>query len=156
MTPLANASLAAALLIATPTLAASSVASKDYVEIQQLYAEYNYAIDRGDAAAWADTFTSDGVFNRQFAGREALIGFIKLWRTSLGGADRRHWNSNLSLTPDATGVHGEVYLLLLDVGTKPPTIRMNATYSDELVRTPNGWRFKSRIVTEDPAKTAAK
>src|SRR5690606_15710924 len=52
--------------------AAAELAANDYIEIQQLYARYNTAIDRNDADAWADTFTADGVFAGNFKGREAL------------------------------------------------------------------------------------
>ena len=48
----------------------------DYVEIQQLYAQYAHALDLGDAQAWADTFTSDGVFS-DAKGREELVAFAK-------------------------------------------------------------------------------
>jgi len=57
-------------LVATSAFAAPMTA-EDYFEIQQLYAKYNHAIDSGNADAYADTFTPDGVFNNN-AGREAL------------------------------------------------------------------------------------
>ena len=35
----------------------------DTLEILQLAARYNHAIDYGDPEAWAGTFTADGTFN---------------------------------------------------------------------------------------------
>jgi len=44
-----------------------------------------------------------------------------------------------------------LYLVLVDFGTKPPTIATSASYSDELVKTVQGWRFKKRATKGDVA-----
>ena len=145
-----------AFAVAGSAANAADLTTQDYVEIEQLYATYNHAIDSGDAEAWAATFTSDGSFNTRFTGKEGLMGFIKLWREKMNGANRRHWNSNLRITPSAEGANGTVMLMLLDVSTKPPSIASTGMYTDVLVKTPNGWRFKNRVVKGDapPAATA--
>ena len=154
-----------ALAIALSTLVVSGLSvafaqqhkltADDYIEIQQLYARYNNAIDSGDAEGYAATFTPDGVFNN-FNGHDALVGFIKNWREKMGGANRRHWNTNLVITPTADGASGTVYLFLMDVGVRPPTIGTAAKYEDQLVKTANGWRFKKRVTKgEGPPPAAA-
>ena len=130
---------------------AAKLATQDYIDIQQLYARYNIAIDTGDGDGWAATFTPDGVFNNTNKGHDALVQFIKDWREKRDGANRRHLNSNMALTPTADGANGAIYLLLLNVGVRPATIATTGVYEDVLVRTPQGWRFKSRIVHADPA-----
>jgi hypothetical protein len=57
----------------------------DYIEIQQLYAQYNIAIDSGHAEGYAATFTPDGVFNTS-NGHDALVRFIHRWRETMKGA----------------------------------------------------------------------
>jgi hypothetical protein len=143
------------LLAGFASAQAAELTTQDYVEIQQLYARYNHAIDSGDAEGWAATFTPDGVFNQRFSGRDGLLEFMKQWKEKMNGANRRHWNSNLLITPAADGASGKVMLMLLDAGTKPPSIIMTGQYTDALVKTANGWRFKSRDVKNDaaPAKT---
>ena len=126
---------------------------QDYAEIQQLYARYNEAIDTGNAEAWADTFTPDGSFNT-YKNRDGLIDFIHQWVSRMNGANRRHWNSNLIITPAPEGATGSVYLMLLDVGVKPPVIASTLKYSDVLVKTPQGWRFRSRVTRPDPPPPA--
>ncbi len=129
----------------------------DYIEIQQLYARYNNAIDSGDAEGYAATFVPDGVFNT-FNGHDALVGFIHNWREKMGGANRRHWNTNLTITPTPEGASGSVYLLLVDVGVRPPAIQAAAKYEDQLVKTADGWRFKKRVTKGEgppPAPAAA-
>jgi hypothetical protein len=132
-----------------------TLSSQDYQEIQQLYAHYNVAIDSGDAEAYAATFTPEGIFNN-FTGHDALVGFVKAWRERLNGANRRHWNSNLLIAGDGKNATGSVYLMLLDISTKPVSIAAVATYNDTLVKTANGWRFTKRTTHSDnPTPTSA-
>lgn len=139
----------------TMTMAAELTAS-DFTEIQQLYASYNQAIDKGDADAWADTFTADGRFIN-FQGREALKGFIDSWRTNpqMNGPARRHFSADLVITPSAQGATGVVSAMLIDLSTRPASINSYINYNDELVKTPQGWRFKSRAIVPQTAPAAA-
>jgi hypothetical protein len=133
------------------------LSADDYVEIQQLYAQYNNAIDSGDAEGYAGTFIPEGVFNT-FNGHDALVGFIHRWRDNMKGANMRHWNSNLLITATPDGASGSVYLLLVDVSVRPPVIATAAKYEDQLVKTPQGWRFKKRVTKAEgppPATPAA-
>lgn len=144
--------IAGAMTMTLVTLAWSQQKGKmtadDYMEIQQLYARYNMAIDMGDAEGWAATFTPDGVF-QTFNGHDALVGFINTWKERMKGGNMRHWNSNLAITPTADGASGAVYLLLVDISAKPPAIQSASMYKDQLVKTANGWRFKNRQVKGD-------
>ena len=140
----------ACTVFAAPAVAQRGLTAMDYIEIQQLYARYNEAIDAGDAEAFADTFTPDGAFNT-FKGRQGLIDFMAQWTGRLNGANRRHWNTNLIITPSSEGATGSVYLILLDVSVRPPAIASTARFSDTLVKTARGWRFKTRTTRADPA-----
>jgi hypothetical protein len=132
-----------------------ALTAEDYVEIQQLYAQYNNAIDSGDAEGYAATFIPEGVFNA-FNGHEALVNFIHTWRDRMNGANLRHWNSNLLITGTPEGANGSVYLLLVNVGVRPPAISAAAKYDDQLVKTAQGWRFKKRVTkSEGPPPAAA-
>jgi hypothetical protein len=131
---------------------AKPLAAQDFVDIQQLYAKYNWALDSGDSEGYASTFTPDGVFNTN-VGHDAIVKFADTFHAGLG-AHTRHWNTNLMILPTAEGATGQVYLVLVDFGTKPATIVTSASYSDELVKTAQGWRFKKRATKGDvaPAK----
>ena len=129
------------------------LSAQDNFEIQQLYARYNNAIDSGDAEGWAATFTPDGVFNT-FSGHDALVGFVKMWREKLGGATRKHWNTNLQISGDSKEATASVYLMLVDFGTKPASILTTGMYSDSLIKTKDGWRFTKRTTKGDTAPAA--
>jgi hypothetical protein len=128
--------------------AAAGLSAQDMVDIQQLYARYNIAIDSGDAEGWAATFTPDGIFNA-ISGHDALANFVKTWREKLNGASRRHWNNNLQLTGNSKEASGFVFLMLIDISTKPISIVGTATYTDRLVKTKDGWRFNKRTTRGD-------
>src|SRR5690606_1340875 len=78
-------------------------------------------------------------------GREALKRFINdTWVGRMNGTTRQHWNTNLVITGDSKTAKGSVYLMLVDLGTKPVSIMSMGLYDDELVKTPQGWRFTKR------------
>ena len=144
----------AALLLTAFVANAAPPSTQEMIDIQQLYATYNQALDAGDAEGWANTFTPDGVFNKTNVGHDALVTFAKGFYAQ-GSGMRRHWNTNLVLKSTAEGVDGSVYLMLWDVGNRPATIIVTGIYEDKLVKTKDGWRFKSRTVKPDPSKGAA-
>jgi hypothetical protein len=132
--------------------AAKALTAQDLVEIQQLYAKYNWALDSGDSEGYASTFTPDGVFNTNI-GHDAIVKFADTFHAGLG-SHVRHWNTNLMILPSPEGATGQVYLVLVDFAAKPATIVTSASYSDEIVKTAQGWRFKKRATKGDvaPAK----
>src|SRR5215831_792511 len=146
--------IAMTALVVCTCAQAKDLTAQDLAEIQTLYAKYNQVLDAGKAEAWADTFTPDGVFNKTNVGRDALINFAKGFYQQ-GGGKRRHWNTNLIVTGTSEGADGSVYLMLWDVGARPATIIVTGIYADKLVKTKDGWRFKSRVVNADAPRPAA-
>jgi SnoaL-like domain len=153
MKKLLLSALAAGIMFAGTCAAAGDLSAQDYFEIQQLYARYNIAIDSGDAEGWAATFTPDGVFNTS-VGHDALVNFVKTWRENLNGATRKHWNNNLQITGNSKEASGYVYLMLVDISTKPASILATATYTDSLIKTKDGWRFTKRTTKGDTVPAA--
>jgi hypothetical protein len=120
----------------------------DYVEIQQLVARYGYAVDThaDNGYAYADLFTPDGVFGKT-KGREALAELARITQKERGGpAFTRHYLTNVIIHPAPEGARGSQYLMAVDVseGGKPSSLVHGGRYDDEYVKTPVGWRFKSR------------
>src|SRR5258706_10278851 len=73
--------------------AGKALTAQDLVDIQQLYAKYNWTLDSGDADGYASTFTPDGVFNNN-VGHDAIVKFANGFHTGIG-SHVRHWNTNL-------------------------------------------------------------
>ena len=85
--PLTAVCLLICTLLPGRALAQRALTAADHIDIQQLYARYNEAIDAGNAEAWADTFTADGAFNT-FKGRTGLIEFMAQWTGRMNGTPR--------------------------------------------------------------------
>ena len=132
----------------------------DYFEIQQLVAKYARAIDTcsNNGYDYADLFTSDGFFapfqngaiGTRFQGRERLA-------EASGGGSRgcknvgwikqgvKHIYVNHIITPTADGATGTVDMLMIGLDGDPGKIRHDGYYDDTYKKTPQGWRFASRI-----------
>ncbi len=119
---------------------------EDRLDIQDLAARYNTAIDSGDAEAWAATFTPDGTFEsggRTHQGTEALTAFARGFADRMAGA--RHWNNNMIIEGDGDQATLRCYLLLMRAGQ----VVTSARYEDTLRRVDRQWRFASRKVVPD-------
>jgi hypothetical protein len=121
-----------------------TLTAQDYVDIQQLVAEYSHTLDIGDGAAYAKLFTPDATAFDRWIGREK-IAEIPPWNPH--GPDYvRHFGMNHLIEPTADGAIGKQYVVVIDFERpgKPTSIYLGGQYQDVYVKTPEGWRFKSR------------
>ena len=113
----------------------ATLTTDDYIEIEQLYANYVRATDMGgagDGSDYAATFTPDGEFgdtNPQ-KGTEALKAMIKNFHERLqsDGWSSRHTYSSLQITPTPEGARGSVYALIFNVTAEPPFVDHSGVY----------------------------
>jgi len=140
-----------------PLTAARRLTAQDYIDIRRLASLYAYGLDTGaedgSGSVYANVFTEDAEFHGPPAvpggapfdakGREALRKFAVPGR---GSAYVRHFMSNHLIEATPEGAKGKVYLLVIDIAQngKPTTVNMGGHYEDVYVRTPEGWRIKSR------------
>jgi hypothetical protein len=130
-------------------VAGGTLTAADYIEIQQLVARYAYAVDThtDNGNAYADLFASDGVFGGRTKGREALAELARTTQKERGGPSyTRHYLTNVIIYPTPDGARGNQYLVAIDVseGGKPSSVVHGGRYDDVYVKTPQGWRFRSR------------
>jgi hypothetical protein len=143
-----------------PALPVSSLSALDYFEIGQLVAKYARAIDTcsNNGYDYADLFTADGFFAPEQNGvvGNKMQGRERLAEVSGGGSRGcknvgwikqgvKHLYVNHIITPTAEGAVGAVDMLMIGLGGDPNRIRHEGFYEDTYVKTPQGWRFKSRI-----------
>jgi hypothetical protein len=117
----------------------------DRVEIEELIARYNWAIDTSDGPGLADTFTADGAFvgTREFRGREALIGFGA--GTHHGPIPpAQHWVTNMVLEGDTELARLKAYFVRQNVEDGQVITTNLGYYDDELVRVEGRWLFSVR------------
>ena len=117
----------------------------DYVEIRQLAARYGHAVDQGanDGFAYADLFAPGATFG-QTTGRDNLATLAK--RTAKGPQTAWHFITNHAIEPTEDGAKGMEYMVHLRYGEdgQPNAVWGGGHYEDTYVKTPDGWRFKTR------------
>ena len=138
----------------------AGLAALDYFQIQQLVAKYAHAIDTcsNNGYDYADLFSPNGYFAPSMNGKEGLKwqGRERLAEVSGGGIRGcknvpwieegvRHIYVNHIITPTAEGAAGTVDMLMIGLGGDSNRIEYDGYYEDVYSRTPQGWRFKSRI-----------
>ena len=131
------------------TSKAGTLTAADYLELQQLVARYSYAVDMhgGDGSAFAALFASDGSLGTQAKGTPQLAEFAAQTNKDRSGpAFTRHFVTNVVIKPAPGGATGRSYLVTLDAAEdgKPTTMLSGGHYDDVYVKTPQGWRIKSR------------
>ncbi|WP_374526948.1 nuclear transport factor 2 family protein [Novosphingobium sp.] len=119
--------------------------------IRDLLARYTYNGDRGRVAELAACFAEDGVI--EYPGNRAQGPTAIAAALSGGGGSERN--------PALTFVRHHITNPLIEVGGDRATARSyfavytdigpdhSGTYSDQLVRTAEGWRFAHRLVRID-------
>lgn len=120
---------------------------EDRIELAELVARYNQAIDHLDAAAWAATFTAGGtliVNGAERARGEAELTTYVARRQTSGDPPRRHWSTNLLIDETDTGARLLLYVMAFDIGRALGAPYVMGEYEDDVVRTPSGWRFAIR------------
>ncbi len=125
----------------TPTLTVA-----DYFEIQQLVHRYAHAIDtcNENGKEYARLYTPDGAYISQNGTR--YEGPEKLIEVSCGRRiNVSHLSMNLVIDPAPGGATGKSYLVLVTgQGAQQRFERLGVGYEDFYVKTPEGWRFKTR------------
>lgn len=130
-----------------------AISPADRLEIHELIARYNRAVDGGDPTAWADTFTEDGVFESllvgSYHGREELLAFAERFAVDadysqwVGG---QHWVGNVIVEPsenlDEAGVFS-YHIMFVPEGHRVAGVVM-AAHQDIVRRTQSGWKFALR------------
>ena len=142
-----------------PAASFAGLTPLDYIEIKQLVSRYAYAVDTGadNGNVYASLFAPDGAFadrmGRETKGREALAALAR--RNTRGPQSAFHFIVNHVIEPTSEGAVGKEYLVQLRIGEgeRPNDIFGGGHYEDVYVKTPEGWRFKTRTHTRAPNGT---
>jgi ketosteroid isomerase-like protein len=128
----------------------------DHLEIQQVINLYASAIDKHQWSALDGVFTDDAVANfigiGVFEGRQAIADLIASVLTQCSAT--QHLLGNINIVVSGDTATATCYLSALHVGLgdyAAETLTVWGEYSDELVRTANGWRIAHRTLTSQHA-----
>ena len=141
----------------TITSGSYGVPAEIYSRIDQFYAFQMQALDDGDIAIWAETFTDDGTFVSNglpdpVVGREQLTALAgeTVARLNDKRAIRRHLVFNVIVEPLAAGVlRTTCYVPVFDTIDGETSLTTSTVMRDELISLGDGLLVRHRSVTRD-------
>ena len=129
-----------------------------YGQVQHFYARQMQMLDAGDTAAWARTFTADGVFEaggvpEPVRGRETIEKAARATAAEFErrGITRRHIISMVTVDPaDGGAVRARSYAVVLEIPRGGKVTVHRSTFCDDVLVAANGqWLVRHRKVTRD-------
>ena len=125
------------------------LSTDDIIEIQQLYARYNTAIDTGDGTTFGGCFVADGVFNPGHTLCEGVAAISEFAvKTHEAMPLMRHNATNVLIDGEGDSATGSAFLLGYIAGSDHKVIT-TGRYQDKLTKTDDGWRFRERVYAAD-------
>ena len=128
----------------------------DREAIRELLAEYCFRLDECRFEEFGALFTDSAEWGPErlpkARGPAAIAELVRSIVPVRGeGPARRHLTSNIviALAGDAARVKSN--FLMVRESAAGPLLAIAGTYEDEVVRTPQGWRFQSRRILNDVA-----
>ncbi len=136
------------------TFVGSTCSCGDIEAIKRLCAEYGRLLDLRDEQGWAELFAPDGEWvggelYGVISGRADLAAFVA--REFANTPPSVHMFGNFSITVDESGTEAASWSrwMLLEQGEGAIRTALAGSYTDRLVKQPEGWRFKRREVEVD-------
>ena len=154
----AGAGFALALLFGSPAPKAQTAAHTDTEQlliqrdIQNLSLDYGHALDTMDPDELASVFAENGVWDQPSKPLHGRKDIREFWQAQVGRSYvTRHVVSNIRVRiKDRDHATGAAYLTMFRFDDKhPETIKslepaLLGKFTDEYVRTPEGWKFAFR------------
>ena len=126
---------------------------EDRRAIEDLYIQYNHAVDRHDIDSWVGVYAVDAVFQGRIRleGHEQIRDFAEGESGRLrrrGYARTQHRTSNLIVQVDGERARAtcDLIILLQPIDPRWAYEFLVASYDDELVKIDGRWFFQSRRV----------
>jgi len=102
------------------------------------------------AACGRKPFTEDGVFEAVGGQQAAPVKGYEQLNAHVKSLDLHapiHYVTNVLIEPTTEGAMGAAYLLVVSsLDGNPPAVIRRGVYSDQLVKTAEGWRFEKRTI----------
>jgi iron complex outermembrane recepter protein len=122
--------------------------------IRNLLIEYGRTLDSGDAAGYAALFTLDGEWSGGPYSASKRDGIQAMAQRVIDSRDPASPMAHV-LTNMLVDVAGDTakawsrWMLIVPGADGAMMIRRSGSYEDQLVRTPEGWKFAKRVVSHD-------
>ena len=126
-------------------------ALEDKDAIREVLAEYCFALDGDRFADMAALFTADGTWDTAFGaatGHSAIVALVQSIRAKAPQPRPRaiHLVTNIAIALDGDRATVRSNWTVVQNGPDGPVVGSGGAYLDDMVRTPDGWRFKIRKI----------
>jgi ketosteroid isomerase-like protein len=126
----------------------------DRVAINDLLAEYAWALDTGDVDALVACFTPDALVLEEvfedadrWEGRDEISRFAEHYFNVPNFPGRQHHVTQLLVKGNSKQCSARSFAFVTECQGEPPyTIRFAGYYEDKLVKVRNRWLFRERII----------
>ena len=126
----------------------------DRVAINDLLAEYAWALDTGDVDALVACFTPDALVLEEvfedadrWEGRDEICRFAEHYFNVPNFPGRQHHVTQLLVKGNSKQCSARSFAFVTECQGEPPyTIRFAGYYQDKLVKVRNRWLFRERII----------
>jgi ketosteroid isomerase-like protein len=132
----------------------STITIEDKINIQELIAKYNIALDTKNIDEWTNTWTDDGILTATFGeakGKTELKNMVNQI-TNEFASGKRHVSTNIVIEDSSANngiVNTRSYLTVIEA-QKSPEVVATGVYSDTLKKDGNGkWKFFQRKLDID-------
>ena len=124
----------------------------DKINIQELIAKNNIALDNKNIDDWTNTWTDDGVWSTPFGeakGKTELKNMINQV-TSEFASGKRHLSTNIIIEDAPNNMASAKSYLIVTEAKKTPEVVASGTYIDSLKKDANSkWKFVQRRLEID-------
>jgi hypothetical protein len=129
---------------------------EDRIGLQDLIADYSWALDTGEVEDLVACFTEDAVMSEEvfedpdiWEGHEGIRGVAEHYRNAAGFPGRQHHVTQTKYFPQEDGsVKMKSFAFVTECHDEPPyELRFTGWYDDHAVKGEDGkWRFRRRTV----------
>jgi hypothetical protein len=139
---------------------ARKLSAEDYIEIRQLYSRYVHYRMSNNPDLFGSIWTEDAEFYsapnaKPQRGRKQIVdSAMKTFSTGFFEL-RRPYAMNELIDPSPEGAVGTSYFVMMKSPPnegEPTAAESVGLYNDVFVKTPQGWKFKSRKYTRGPGQ----
>ena len=126
-----------------------TLSPEDRFAIQDLLGKFYWSLDTGDAEGIVAAFTPDGSMTSasgtRYENKEGLTQFAHHATSTASSLGRQHTVHPLHMFRDKDGWTQRSYLVILHWNESGDRVIRGMSYADDtVVKTPAGWRIKSR------------
>ena len=125
---------------------------EDKINIQELIAKHNIAVDNKNIDDWTNSWTDDGVWSTPFGeakGKTELKNMINQV-TDEFASGKRHLSTNIIIEDAPNNMASAQSYLIVTEAKRTPEVVASGTYIDTLKKDANGkWKFVQRRLEID-------